>query len=254
MKVAVVMPAYNAEKTLKRTVMDIPAGSFQDLILVDDESQDNTFELAKKLGIYSIRHPKNKGYGGNQKTCYKTALERGADIIVMLHPDYQYDAKLIPYMTGLIKEGICDVILGSRIRTRYEALKGGMPFYKYVMNRLLTLTENIILGIAVSETHTGFRAYHRRVLETINFEKNSDDFVFDQQFIIQAVQHHFRIGEIPVPTRYFPEASSISFKRSVIYGVSTLWGLVRFVLHKVHLVSYGILLPKPSSPSPLEAS
>ncbi|MCB4755589.1 MAG: glycosyltransferase family 2 protein [Elusimicrobia bacterium] len=243
-KVAIVMPAYYAAKTLERTLRDIPPGSYADLILVDDASKDGTFELAKKLGIYSVRHEKNTGYGGNQKNCYRLALDRGADIVVMLHPDYQYDAKLIPYMTGLIQEGICDMILGSRIRTRHEALKGGMPLYKYLMNRLLTLTENMILGIAVSETHTGFRAYHRSVLEMVTFERNSDDFLFDQQFIIQAVHHKFRIGEIPVPTRYFSEASSISFKRSVVYGLGTLWALVRFILHQLRLVKYSLLEPK----------
>ena len=241
-KVAIVMPAYNAEKTLERTLNDIPKGSYDDLILVDDFSNDQTFELAKKLGIHSVRHDRNKGYGGNQKTCYKTALERGADIVVMLHPDYQYDAKLVPYMTGLIRDNVCDVILGSRIRTRHEALEGGMPLYKYVMNRLLTLTENVVFGIAVSETHTGYRAYSRRVLEKIPFDKNSDDFVFDQHLIAQAVHFKFRIGEIPVPTRYFSEASSINFKRSVIYGFSTLWTLFRFLLHHFSLYPYPILV------------
>ncbi len=240
-KVIVVMPAYNAEKTLEKTVNDIPSGTVDEIILVDDFSQDGTVDLSKKLGLHTIRHERNRGYGGNQKTCYKNALERGADIVVMLHPDFQYDARLIPYMTGLISDDVCDVILGSRIRTRHEALKGGMPLYKYVMNRCLTLFENMILGIAVSETHTGYRAYSRKVLETVPFEKNSEDFVFDQDIIAQMVHFKFRIGEIPVPTRYFKEASSISFRRSVIYGFSTLWTMLRYVLHNTGILSYGIL-------------
>ena len=247
-KVAVVMPAYNAEKTLERTLDDMPTGAFDDVVLVDDASRDGTFDLARKLGLFAIRHETNKGYGGNQKTCYRAALDRGADIVVMLHPDFQYDARLIPFMTGLIREGVCDVILGSRIRTRREALAGGMPLYKYLMNRLLTLFENLVLGIAVSETHTGYRAFSRRVLETIAFERNSDDFVFDQQIIAQIVHHGFRIGEIPVPTRYFKEASSISFRRSVTYGWQTIWTMLRFLLHQFRLVSYPLLERRPAGP------
>lgn len=240
-KVIIVMPAYNAELTLEKTVNDIPAGSYDEIILVDDASRDNTVELSKKLGLCTIKHEKNLGYGGNQKTCYKNALARDADIVVMLHPDFQYDARLVPYMTGLIREGVCDVILGSRIRTRREALKGGMPIYKYFMNRALTLFENMILGIAVSETHTGYRAFSRKVLETVPFEKNSNDFVFDQHIITQIVHFGYRIGEIPVPTRYFKEASSISFKRSVVYGLSTLQTMFRYILHKLNFISYSIL-------------
>lgn len=243
-KVIVVMPAYNAEKTLERTLNDIAPGACDEVVLVDDCSKDNTFALAQKLGLTAVRHPENRGYGGNQKTCYKTALERGADIVVMLHPDFQYDARLISYMTGLIKDDVCDVILGSRIRTRREALRGGMPLYKYLNNRMLTLLENLVFGIAVSETHTGYRAYHRRVLEKVPFERNSDDFVFDQHMIAQIVHFNFRMGEIPVPTRYFSEASSISFKRSVIYGFSTLWTLTRYVLHGLKIWPYPILNPR----------
>jgi len=194
------------------------------------------------MGLYTVQHERNRGYGGNQKTCYKTALERGADIVVMLHPDFQYDARLIPYMVGLIKDDVCDVILGSRIRTRHEALKGGMPLYKYINNRFLTLFENMVLGIAVSETHTGYRAFHRRVLETVPFEKNSEDFVFDQDIIAQIVHFKFRIGEIPVPTRYFKEASSISFRRSVVYGLSTLWTMTRYALHNMGILQFSILI------------
>ena len=240
-KVVVVMPAYNAEKTLEKTLADIPTGAADEVILVDDFSTDGTFALAQKLGLVAHRHSKNTGYGGNQKTCYRLALERGADIVVMLHPDFQYDARLIPYMTGLIHQDICDVILGSRIRTRREALGGGMPLYKYLMNRVLTLFENLVLGIAVSETHTGYRAYHRRVLEAVPFNKNSDDFVFDQQMIAQIVHFRFRIGEIPVPTRYFKEASSISFKRSVVYGLGTIAAMFRTLLHGWGLFRYPIL-------------
>ncbi|MFN0117058.1 MAG: glycosyltransferase family 2 protein [Elusimicrobiota bacterium] len=245
-KVTIVMPAYNAEKTLERTLNDIPKGSYHEVILVDDCSSDGTVELARKLGLHVVVHEKNLGYGGNQKTCYKTALERGADVVVMLHPDFQYDARLVKYMTGLISEDVCDVILGSRIRTRREALQGGMPLYKYVMNRLLTLFENMILGIAVSETHTGYRAYSRKVLEAVPFEKNSDDFVFDQQMIAQIIFFKFRMGEIPVPVRYFSEASSISFKRSVIYGLSTLVTMTQYLLHSYGLLSAPFLIKNKS--------
>ena len=243
-KVIVVMPAYNAEKTLERTLDDIPKGACDEVILVDDCSKDGTFQLAQKLGLVAVRHEKNLGYGGNQKTCYRMALERGGDIVVMLHPDFQYDARLIPYMTGLIRDGVCDVILGSRIRTRREALSGGMPLYKYLMNRLLTLFENLVLGIAVSETHTGYRAYRRSALEAVAFGRNSDDFVFDQQIIAQFVHAGQRIGEIPVPTRYFSEASSISFRRSVVYGIATLYTMVRYVLNAAGVWKHGIYMPK----------
>ncbi|MBV9080361.1 MAG: glycosyltransferase family 2 protein [Elusimicrobia bacterium] len=235
------MPAYNAEKTLERTLNDIPKGACDEVILVDDCSADRTFDLAKSLGLTAVRHDKNLGYGGNQKTCYRLALERGADIVVMLHPDFQYDARLIPYVTGLIRDGICDVIFGSRIRTRHEALAGGMPLYKYLMNRLLTLIENLVMGTAVSETHTGYRAYSRKALETVPFEKNSNDFVFDQQMFVQLIHFKFRLGEIPVPTRYFAEASSISFERSVVYGISTISTLARYVLDRIGLWKYPIL-------------
>jgi glycosyltransferase involved in cell wall biosynthesis len=240
-KIIIVLPAYNAEKTLEMTINAIPQGAYDQLIVVDDYSRDNTVSLSQKLGLKTIRHDRNKGYGANQKTCYKAALEAGADIVVMLHPDYQYEPKLVPFMTGLIKEGICDVILGSRIRTRREALEGGMPVYKYFMNRLLTLTENIVFGTAVSELHTGYRAYSRQVLETVPFEKNSDDFVFDQHIIAQIVFFKFRMGEIPVPTKYFEEASSISLRRSMVYGLSILSMLARYILHRLGVRDYDIL-------------
>ena len=235
MKTIVVMPAYNAAQTLEKTVQDIPKGACAEIILVDDCSTDGTFELAKKLGLTAIRHERNLGYGGNQKTCYREALKRGADIVIMIHPDYQYDARLTPYITGLIEHDVCDVVLGNRIRTRREALTGGMPPWKYVSNRVLTLFDNVILGQNLGEFHSGFRAYSRRVLETIPYHRNSDDFVFDQEFLVQAVHFGFRLGDVPVPVRYFPEASSISFRRSVRYGVACVATLAAWILHRLGL-------------------
>ncbi|MDR3113705.1 MAG: glycosyltransferase family 2 protein [Endomicrobium sp.] len=234
-KIIIVMPAYNAAKTIKQTLDDIPKGSCDEIILVDDLSKDNTAQVAKELGLKVIVHEKNIGYGGNQKTCYKAALEAGADIIVMLHPDYQYDPRLVPFLTGLIQADICDIMLANRIRTRREALKGGMPFYKYFFNRCLTITENIVLGLNLGEYHTGYRAYSRKALETINFELDSDDFVFDQHILVQAAAAGLRIGEIPVPAKYFDEASSINFKRSFKYGLETLWVLVKYILHRLRI-------------------
>jgi glycosyltransferase involved in cell wall biosynthesis len=234
------MPAYNAEKTLKMTIDAIPPGSCDEIILVDDASRDGTSELARELGLKVFRHDKNLGYGGNQKTCYTKALESGADIVVMLHPDYQYDPRLVPYMAGLIKEDICDVVLANRIRTRREALKGGMPQYKYFFNRALTFTENLVLGLNLGEYHTGYRAYSRKVLETIPYTNNSDDFVFDQQLLIQAAFYKFRIGEIPVPAKYFEEASSINFSRSTKYGLETLANLLKFPLGRLNLYNFDI--------------
>ena len=232
-KIVVVMPAYNAEKTVEKTFRDIPEGAVDEVILVDDASSDRTVEVAERLGIKVIKHDKNKGYGANQKTCYKLALEDGADIVVMVHPDYQYDSRLTPYITGLIKDGICDVMFGTRVRTRKETLDGGMPLYKYLSNRFLTFIENIILGQNLSECHTGFRAYSRQVLETIPYENNSDNFVFDTEFLVQSVASGFRVGEIPVPTRYFKEASQINLKNSLVYGLSTLWVLMKFLLFRI---------------------
>jgi glycosyltransferase involved in cell wall biosynthesis len=237
-KVVVVMPAYNAEKTLKQTLNDIPPGSADEIILVDDASQDHTAQLARSLGLKVVVHPHNRGYGGNQKTCYRTALEDGADIVVMLHPDYQYNPKLVPYLAGLIREDICDIVMANRIRTRKEALHGGMPLYKYIFNRMLTLFENLFLGLNLSEYHTGYRAFSRKVLETIDWEQDSDDFVFDQEILVQASAFGFRIGEIPVPARYFPEASSINFQRSTKYGFGILAVLTRYLLHKSSLKRY----------------
>ena len=226
------MPAYNAAVTLERTFKDIPQGIAEKVILVDDGSKDDTVEIATRLGIAVIRHEKNKGYGSNQKTCYREALAQGADVIVMLHPDYQYDSRLIPYFLGYIELNICDIMLGSRIRTRREALRGGMPLYKYLMNRILTLVENIVLGQNLGDFHSGFRIYRREVLEKIPFEKNSDDFAFDSEFLVQAAFQGFRIGDAPVPVRYFSEASSIGFVGSLRYGLKTLWTLARYLLHK----------------------
>ena len=203
-KVIIVMPAYNAAKTIKQTLEDIPSGSYDEIILVDDLSKDNTAEIAKSLGLKVIEHDKNKGYGGNQKTCYNAALENGADIVVMLHPDYQYDPKLVPFLTGLIKEDVCDIMLANRIRTRKEALDGGMPFYKYFFNRCLTITENLVLGLNLGEYHTGYRAFSRKALETVNFELNSDDFVFDQQILVQAAACGLRIGKYLFRQNIFP--------------------------------------------------
>lgn len=230
-KVIIVLPAYNAEKTLAKTLKDIPAGLAEQIILVDDASHDNTVAMARSLGLTVIRHEKNRGYGGNQKTCYAEALSRGADIVIMIHPDYQYDSRVAGLMTGFIDLGICDVMFGSRIRTRGEALSGGMPFYKYVANRFLTIVENFILGTNLGETHSGFRAYSREVLEKLPWRLNSDDFVFDQQFIVQACHFGFRMGDVPVPTRYGSDASSINFRRSVVYGLGIFWTLFRWKLH-----------------------
>src|SRR3989338_1853451 len=244
MKIIAVLPAYNAEKTLEKTIQDIPSGSVSEIILVDDCSKDQTAALARKLGLITIVHEKNLGYGGNQKTCYAEALERGADIVIMIHPDYQYDARLTPIMTGLISSGICDVVCGNRIRTRGEALKGGMPLYKYFFNRFFTIFENSLTGQNLGELHSGLRAYSRRVLETIPWELNSNDFVFDQQLIVQARHFGFRMGDVPVPTRYERDSSSISFRRGLTYGLGTLWILARWVLHKWKILRCPLFDPK----------
>lgn len=225
-KVVIVMPAYNAAKTLEKTYKDIPKEYKTHVILVDDGSHDKTVAIAKKLGIKTVVHPQNRGYGGNQKTCYTTALSDGADIVVMIHPDYQYDATLTSEMVRPILEGRFDIMLGSRIRTRGEALAGGMPPYKYYANRFLTMAENIVLGQNLSEYHTGFRAFHKKVLQKVPFHRLSDDFVFDQQILISAIRKGFKVGETQVPVRYFPDASSINFKRSVTYGIGTLVSLL----------------------------
>jgi glycosyltransferase involved in cell wall biosynthesis len=225
------MPAYNAARTLERTMKEIPRDVVDRIILVDDCSQDDTVAVAGRLGLQVVRHERNTGYGGNQKTCYRLALDAGADIVVMIHPDYQYDARLVPYLTGLIRDDVCDVVCGNRIRTRREALDSGMPAWKYVANRGLTLVENLLMGQNLGEWHSGLRAYSRRVLEAIPWQRNSNDFVFDCQFLIQAAAFGFRIGDVPVPSRYFPEASSITFARSVHYGFASLGAIAGYYLH-----------------------
>jgi len=232
MKVIVVMPAYNAEKTLGKTYRDLPLKIIDEVILVDDASSDKTVEVARRLGLTVVVHSRNQGYGANQKTCYEFALRKGADIVIMIHPDYQYDARLTPYIIGPIKDGIYDVMLGSRIRSRRDTLEGGMPVYKYIANRFLTFVENIILGQNLSEYHTGFRAYRREVLETIPYQRNSNSFTFDAQFLIQACYFGFKTGELPVPTRYFSEASSTNFFQSVGYGLGIMVTLLKYLLHK----------------------
>jgi glycosyltransferase involved in cell wall biosynthesis len=248
-KVVAVLPAYNAEKTLAATVGDIPAGSVDEIILVDDGSKDGTVALARSLGLTVIVHPENRGYGGNQKTCYQHALERGADIVVMIHPDYQYDSRIIPHAVGFIELGICDVVLGSRIRSRAEALEGGMPAWKYVANRCLTILENLALGQNLGDFHSGFRAYRRAVLETIPFERNSDDFVFDTEFLAQAVRLGFKLGDVPVPVRYFKEASSINFRRSVRYGLQTLAVLGKYWIDRLRIHRSPLFKAKPAAPA-----
>ena len=229
-KIVVVMPAYNAELTLERTVNDIPAGSVDEIILVDDCSTDMTENLANNLGLTVYKHHENLGYGANQKTCYNMALKRGADIVVMIHPDYQYDPRVIPLAVGFIKLKTCDVVIGSRIRSRKEVLEGGMPLYKYISNRLLTTIENIIFGQNLGDFHSGFRVYSREVLERINYQDNSNDFIFDTEFLAQAVYCGFKIGDIPIPTCYFPEASSINLRRSIKYGLGTLIVSIKYLL------------------------
>jgi len=246
-KVIAVMPAYNAANTLRRTIDDIPPGAVDEVILVDDMSRDNTVSLARSLGLTVFVHERNTGYGGNQKTCYREALARGADFVVMIHPDYQYDSRVIGAAIQFLKLGICDVVLGSRIRTRGEALAGGMPMWKYVANRLLTVTENIALGQNLGDFHSGFRAYRREVLERIPFENNTDDFAFDTQFLAQAVYLGFKLGDIPVPVRYFDEASSINFRRCIKYGMTTLWVMLQFWLQKLRLARFAIFQNAPSN-------
>lgn len=230
MKVIAVMPAYNAAATLEKTVKDIPRGVVDKIILVDDNSSDTTVKLAHKLGLQVITHPQNRGYGANQKTCYTHALSEGADVIVMIHPDYQYDSSLTNEMVMPILNGRVDVMLGSRIRSREEALAGGMPLYKYLGNRFLTLTENLLLDRNLSEYHTGFRAFHKHILQKLPFHKYSDDFVFDSQILFGSIALKAKIGEIQVPVRYFQEASSINFLRSSVYGLSILRDLGLYVI------------------------
>ena len=234
-KVVVVLPAYNAEKTLESTYREIPLDIVDEVILVDDASKDNTVAVAKKLGIMVITHDRNLGYGGNQKTCYSTALQQNADIVVMLHPDYQYTPKLISAMAYLLESNEFDVVLGSRILGG-KARSGGMPLYKYISNRFLTLAQNILMGAKLSEYHTGYRAFTRKVLESIPLNSNSDDFVFDNEMLSQILYADFRVGEITCPTKYFPEASSINFSRSLKYGLGCMRTSLLFRLSKMGLL------------------
>ena len=231
------MPAYNAAKTIEKTYHDIPKDKVDEVIVVDDDSSDKTVDIAKKLKLPVFVHKKNLGYGGNQKTCYRQALIRNADIVVMIHPDYQYDATLTGNLVQPILEGRFDIMLGSRIRGRAEALSGGMPFYKYLSNRVLTFIENVILGLNLSEYHTGFRAYKKEILEELPLSSFSNDFVFDQEILVSAHSAGFRIGEIAVPVRYFPEASSINFIRSTKYGLMILYTLVLYILNNLGVKS-----------------
>ncbi|MCL4359636.1 glycosyltransferase family 2 protein [Patescibacteria group bacterium] len=235
-KVIAVMPAYNAAKTIEATYRDIPVGVVDEVIVVDDASRDDTAVVATNLGLTLIRHSKNRGYGGNQKTCYREALKRGADIIIMIHPDYQYDSSLTEELVKPIRDGRFDIMFGSRIRTRSEALAGGMPPIKYVLNRIVSLVENIILGVNFTEHLSGFRAYSKEVLETLPYEKFSDDFVFDQEFMIAAIAAGFRVAEYPVPVRYFHEASSIQFFSGGKFLLETLVTLLLYSVYKIGIV------------------
>lgn len=235
-KVVVVLPAYNASLTLEKTYKELPLDIVDDVVLVDDASGDNTIEVGRQLGIkHLIRHEQNKGYGGNQKSCYNKALEIGADIVIMVHPDYQYTPKLVPAMASIIAQDLYPVVFGSRILGK-GALKGGMPIYKYIANRLLTFTQNALINQKLSEYHTGYRAFSKEVLENINYEINSDDFIFDNQMIAQIFYKGYEIGEITCPTKYFDEASSINLKRSSIYGLGVLKVSVVYFLNKLGLL------------------
>jgi glycosyltransferase involved in cell wall biosynthesis len=249
-RLVIVMPAYNAALTLERTYSDVPKEIVDRVILVDDVSHDQTVEIARRLGLEVIVHRQNRGYGGNQKTCYDAALKAGADVVVMLHPDYQYDATRIPALVEPILRGEVDLMLGSRFLG--DPLAGGMPRWKYVSNRFLTALENLVFGLRLSEYHTGFRAYSRHLLETIPYHRNSDDFVFDQELVAQAVAAGLTIGEIAVPTRYFAEASSVGLRRSIVYGLSTLRVCARFALHRLRVRTSPKLTPRrrgrPGSP------
>lgn len=238
--IVVVMPAYNAEKTLNKTYRDLPKDLIDEVILVDDASSDNTVGKAAKIGLSVYLHKKNMGYGANQKTCYQMALKRKPDIVVMVHPDYQYDAKLLGVPCEPIVNGRADIMLGSRIQTRNQVLSQGMPIWKYFSNRFLTLVENLSLGLNLSEYHTGFRAYSAKVLETIPFKKFSNDFIFDQEILLSSLSFGFNISEIPIRCKYFPEASSINFIRSTKYGTSILILIIRLFLHKMGIIKSAI--------------
>lgn len=239
-KIVVVLPAYNAENTLKSTFSEIPMDIVDEVVIVDDASKDNTIEIAKDVGIkHIIKHKENKGYGGNQKSCYDAALKLDADIVIMLHPDYQYTPKLIPAIANIIANNLYEVVLGSRILGK-GALKGGMPLYKYFFNRMLTLTQNILMNQKLSEYHTGYRAFSKEVLENINYHNNSDDFVFDNQMLAQIFYADYEIGEITCPTKYFEDASSINLKRSIVYGLGVLNTSFKYFLQKIGIGKFKI--------------
>jgi glycosyltransferase involved in cell wall biosynthesis len=233
-RVTVILPAYNAGKTLERTCAEIPRDIVDDVILTDDASRDDTVAVATALGLHTIRHARNRGYGGNQKTCYAAALERGADIVIMLHPDYQYSPRLIPAMAGMLASGHYDAVLASRILGN-GALAGGMPLYKYIANRGLTFVQNVLMGAKLSEYHSGYRAWTAEVLRALPLDRCSDDFVFDNQMLSMALYAGFRVGEISCPTKYFPEASSINLRRSSIYGLGVLRTAAQYRLHRMGL-------------------
>jgi glycosyltransferase involved in cell wall biosynthesis len=245
-KIIVVMPAYNAAKTLRQTYSEVPLELVDEVILVDDDSSDATVSLAKEMGLKVFLHKQNLGYGRNQKTCYREALNSNADIVVMLHPDYQYSPKLLLSLSGMIAYGEYDVVLGSRI-LGIGALKGGMPLYKYIANRFLTLIQNLLLNYKLSEYHTGYRAFSRKVLEELPIEENSDDFVFDNEMLAQAIYFQYRIGELSCPTKYFAEASSINFRRSVKYGIGVLLTSLKFRLQKMGLGTFKIFTSNEST-------
>src|SRR5436309_8391018 len=242
-KIVVVMPAYNAARTLRQTYGELPFDIVDEVLLVDDSSSDQTVTLARELNVTTFQHKKNLGYGKNQKTCYREALKRDADIVIMLHPDYQYSPRLLTSLAGMIASGHYEVALGSRI-LGVGSLQGGMPLYKYISNRFLTAVQNLLLGYKLSEYHTGFRAFSRQVLESLPLEENSDDFVFDNETLAQAIYFNYQIGEISCPTKYFAEASSISFKRSLKYGLGVLWTSLKFRLQKMRLVKFRLFDPE----------
>lgn len=244
-KIVVVLPAYKAEKTLERTVAEIPRDLVDEVLLVDDCSTDNTVEVGRRLGLRVFVHEQNLGYGANQKTGYTEALRLGADIVIMLHPDYQYDPRLIAAMASMVASGIYDAVLASRILGR-GALRGGMPVYKYIFNRMLTATQNLLINLKLSEYHSGYRAFSRKVLETLPLLANSDDFVFDNQMLVQAKAFNLPIGEISCPTKYFPEASSINFRRSMVYGLGVLGTSFRYVLNRWGLYRSQIFSASPT--------
>jgi glycosyltransferase involved in cell wall biosynthesis len=238
-KIAVILPAYNAEKTLERTILDLDAQIVDHILLIDDYSSDGTVKLAKRMGIRCFAHDKNYGYGRNQKTCYHEALKLNPDVVIMLHPDYQYSPKLVPAMAAMIISGHYDLVLGSRILGG-RARTSGMPCYKYFSNRILTFVQNLCLGSKLSEFHTGYRAFSRQVLDTLPFQNNSDDFLFDNEMLVQALYFGFEVGEISCPTRYFEEASSINFRRSTVYGLGVLWTSLRLLLQRSGLLKFQI--------------